>query len=71
MDNSNPVNGWVAMSDYSICLRISGEASNHVESLFHELVKQADDGHRYGVNLEVERIEDPETETSEFQKANE
>ena len=61
------------MSDeeYSVCLRISGEASNHVESFLNDVRKRADEGRRrYGVDLDIERIELQEEESG-FQKANE
>jgi len=56
--------------DYEQYIKISGEASNHVESFIHEIIKQSKDGRRFGVDLEVERIDLPE-ETDGFKQANE
>lgn len=53
-------------------LRISGDAANHVESFIHEIKKNAADGQRYGVTLDVEKIDLPEeNEESGFEKASE
>jgi hypothetical protein len=56
--------------DYETYLKISGEASMQVESFVHEIRKNAADGQRFGVNLDVERVKIEETETG-FKKANE
>lgn len=57
--------------DYSVVLRVSGEASNHVESFLNDVRKRADEGRRrYGVDLDIERIE-LSAEDSGFSKANE
>ncbi|WP_049915282.1 hypothetical protein [Natrialba taiwanensis] len=59
------------MSDeYETYLKISGEASNHVEAFYHEIVKQSKDGQRFGVNIDVERVELQE-DADGFSKANE
>lgn len=59
------------MSDeYETYLKISGEASMQVESFIHEIRKNAADGQRFGVNIDVERIELQE-DTDGFQQANE
>jgi len=47
-----------------ITLEIKGDHSNQVESMYHEIVKQIDDAQRYGVNVEVSRVE-PESEHTE------
>jgi len=52
--------------EYSVCLRISGPASNNVESFIHEIIKRSDEGHRFGVDLDVERIDDPSEESTDF-----
>ena len=53
-------------------LRISGDAPNHVESFIHEVRKSAAEGQRYGVNLDVEKVELPEeNDDAEFEKASE
>lgn len=57
------------MSDkYETYLKISGEASMQVESFVHEIRKNAADGQRFGVNLDVERVELDDQE-AEFERA--
>ena len=53
--------------EHAIYLKISGEASQQVESFVHEIRKNAADGRRFGVKLEVERIDEPATESTEFE----
>lgn len=56
--------------DYSVVIRVSGNASNHVESFLNDVRKRADEGRRrYGVDLDIERIELQE-ETDGFKQAN-
>ena len=58
-------------SGYAVTIQIRGEAKNHVESFLNDLHKQVDEGRtRYGVSLDIERIELQE-EDSGFSKANE
>jgi hypothetical protein len=57
------------MSD-EIYLKIECDHSNGAQSFYHEIKKQARDGQRYGVNIDVERVKLEETETG-FKKANE
>lgn len=40
----------------TIYLKMEGEASNHVEQLYHELLKNVDDAKRYGVDISVQRL---------------
>jgi len=48
------------MSEYEIYIKISGEDSNSVESIYNQLVKKVDKGNvEFGVGLSVERINAP------------
>ena len=45
------------MSDYTQTIEISGENQNSVENFIHEIRKQASDAGRYGVNIEIRRVD--------------
>ena len=46
------------MSDYSAIIEIKSDHANAVESFVHEIIKQADEGSRYGVNIDVTRLQE-------------
>ena len=46
-----------SMSDYKQTIEISGENQNSVENFIHEIRKQASDAGRYGVNIEIRRVD--------------
>lgn len=59
------------MSEYSVTIEISGTDKNSVESFLNTVHKQVDEGRRrYGVDLDVERVEQQDDEGG-FEKANE
>jgi hypothetical protein len=45
------------MSDYSQTIQITSDSQNHVESFIHEIIKQSNDAGRYGVEIEVTRVD--------------
>ena len=54
---------------HAVYLKISGEASQQVESFVHEIRKNAADGRRFGVKLDVERIDEPGACEEDFETA--
>jgi hypothetical protein len=57
--------------EYTVTLQISGDRSNHVENFIHQVRKNADDAHRFGVDIDIRRIDNPQEETAEFKSAKE
>ena len=55
-----------SMSDYKQTIEISGENQNSVENFIHEIRKQASDAGRYGVNIEIRRVDVSDKEVSGF-----
>lgn len=45
------------MTDYSIIVEISSDHENAVENYLHEMKKQADEGQRFGVDIQIRRVE--------------
>lgn len=45
------------MSDYKQTIQIRSDSQNHVESFIHEIIKQSNDAGRYGVEIEVTRVD--------------
>ena len=54
------------MSDYKQTIEISGENQNSVENFIHEIRKQASDAGRYGVNIEIRRVDVSDEEVQGF-----
>ena len=54
------------MSDYNQTIEISGENQNSVENFIHEIRKQASDAGRYGVNIQIRRVDVSDKEVSGF-----
>ena len=52
---------------YKTTIEIEGPHEKAVENFVHTIIKEADNGSRYGVNLSVRRVDMPEsTESVEF-----
>ena len=57
---------------YTRTIEIEGPHENAVENFIHTVIKNANDGQRYGVELDVRRVDNHETdESAEFSKASE
>ena len=57
---------------HSETIEITGPHENAVQNFIHEMRKQADEGRRYGVDINVRRVDTVETdEPTEFKSANE
>ena len=54
------------MSNYKQTIEISGENQNSVENFIHEIRKQSDDASRYGVSIEIRRVDVSDKEVSGF-----
>ena len=55
------------MSNYKHTIEISGESQNHVEQAIHEFRKHVDDAQRYGVELEIQRVDVSDKEVDDFE----
>ena len=47
-------------------IQIKADAENHVQSFLHEIRKQADEASRYGVEIEVRRVDVSDKEVDGF-----
>ena len=47
---------------YKRTIEIEGPNENAIESFIHEIKKQADDGSRYGVDIEIRRVDQAESD---------
>jgi hypothetical protein len=54
------------MSDYSQTIQITSDSQNHVESFIHEIIRQSNDAGRYGVEIEVTRVDVSDTDVEGF-----
>ena len=54
------------MSGHTRIIAVSSEHENSVENFVHEIRKQADEAHRFGVEIEVERIDVEEVDVEGF-----
>ena len=55
------------MSEHTRIIAVSSEHENSVENFIHEIRKQADEAHRFGVEINVERVELQEAEIDGFE----
>jgi hypothetical protein len=55
------------MSDYSQTIEITSDSQNHVESFIHEIIKQSNDAGRYGVKIEVKRVDVSDKDVDGFE----
>jgi len=51
---------------YTQTIQIKADAENHVQSFLHEIRKQADEASRYGVEIEVRRVDVSDKEVDGF-----
>jgi ribosome-associated translation inhibitor RaiA len=58
--------GRFSMSDYSQTIEISAESQNHVEQAIHEFQKHIDDARRYGVDIQIRRVDVSEKDVEGF-----
>ena len=52
---------------YTQTIQINADAENHVQSFLHEIRKQADEASRYGVEIEVRRVDVSDKEVDGFE----
>ena len=52
---------------YTQVIEIKSDSQNHVESFIHEVVKQSNDAGRYGVEIEVTRVDVADKEVEGFE----
>jgi len=55
------------MSEHTRIIAVSSEHQNSVENFIHEIRKQADEAHRFGVEINVERVELQEADIDGFE----
>jgi len=55
------------MSEHTRIIAVSSEHENSVENFIHEIRKQADEAHRFGVEINVERVELQEADIDGFE----
>ena len=52
---------------YTQTIQIKADAENHVQSFLHEIRKQADEASRYGVEIDVRRVDVRDKEVDGFE----
>jgi len=52
---------------YTQTIEIKADAENHVENFLHEVRKQADEASRYGVEIEISRVDVSDKEVDGFE----
>lgn len=53
------------MTEHSIFVEISSDHENAVESFYHNAVKQANEGRRFGVEINIRRVDPSELQELE------